>query len=279
MTATGTGSTTPSIAGIPPPPRAIRRRRRNWALRLFAQLLLWASLAATLYAASSVIEDVLILAWAVPIDAQVESVHDRRDPFTDGRKYVARYHYAGPDGGTHAGESRITWAAFRRMADPRTGNTADEATFAPGNQPTLRILVFAAGPLRLSRAAEDDTGHAFRIAARFMLPALLLLAIVLYIGVVLRPARVRWLYREGAAAEGNIVQRRKHRSRHGTVYFADYAFRPPEAQPRQAFGGTTVLPNKAAFMAITAGQRIVVLYKPGNPAVNVAYELGPYEWA
>lgn len=261
----------PAVKRLPPPPRTIHPTHPAPVLRIIALALLVLVCLATAAMLAALAHEGIVRGLGRVASAQLISIHERK---SGGSYYhVARYRYTLGDT-SREDDSRISWAAWHRLREPLRGHDPDAADFSfLESGATLNVLAYDFGPLHFSRAVEHQWDLELLLIPAIFGPTLLLLSSVLYLAIIIRPRRVRWLYTHGTATEGTIDSQRTVRAKHAELYFADYTFRPPGMTPQT---GTVMLAGAAEQQSAGSGSPVTVLYDPTNPRRNTVYEYGGY---
>jgi len=227
------------------------------------------------------------------VTGQLISIHERKD--SDGSySHVARYRYALPGGLAREDESLLSWSAWLRLRKPfitSAGSpndivfptTAPSAEAAKGagelgvkSPQTIQILAYALGPAIYSRAVEHEWGFMFWLIPAIFVPTLGLLCWALYLALVVRPRRVRWLYTDGPGVVGQIFEKRRWVTKYGVVRLVYYVFRPAGESADRV--GQVMVAGEEELATATPGKQVLVLYDPARPKRNTVYEYGGYVW-
>jgi hypothetical protein len=146
----------------------------------------------------------------------------------------------------------------------------------PGDR--IVIIVHALLPAWGSRIRENTEGWSLWMLALF---ALFWNGIVgIFVAVLYAaPWRERLLLRTGEAVEGIVLRKEEDTGGDSTTWSVEYEFMPvPSADTRTA-GPVTGKMNveRADYLAVAPGDRVVVVYDRFRPGRNVVYTWGGYE--
>jgi len=269
---------------LPRPPRAIRKTNPMPIGRALACLVLLAFATATAILGGYLLYDVGMSSLGRQATARVTMVRERRNVVTEGLDYLAAYSYTLKDGSTRTDESTVRRAVYAPIAEPfrlagssaLTADGLDRFEIPPDMPAQIQIRSLELGPLILSRAADSDYAKVNRIAALVLLPAFLLATLALYLAVVVRPRRTRWLYAEGEAVNGTLVEKRAIAGKYGLSHHGYYAYIPRgNSEWRQ---GMFQFATPKDFAEAEQGATILVLYDPAKPKRSVPYAYGGYTW-
>ncbi|MEZ0265192.1 MAG: DUF3592 domain-containing protein, partial [Phycisphaerae bacterium] len=279
---------------VPPPPRVIRPTHPiPWPIKALGRLILIAVFAAEAVLVVGLAHEGVLRGLGYETQAKLISVHERKDE--DGAyRYSARYVIERPGRGARTVESSISWGAFHRLSKPfidaqgrpvdivfpTTGPTAAEVRAAgelgsKGPQ-TLLVRGYDVGSFSYSRAVEHEWGFMFWLIPALFAPVVGLLCWALYLGMVVRPRRRRWLYTDGTAVPGTVTGGRVARVKGGTLYYVWYEFAPADGSGRRESKQMVAGPEE--YAAALSGRPVTVLYDPGRPKRSVVYEYGGYAW-
>jgi hypothetical protein len=249
---------------LPPPPRAVEGRPGPliWLARVFSLPHAGVGVASLAGAAFLVLWAVLgTVLPAEPLRAYTTMRKGQINYQLDYRYFV--------DGHEYAGSESVSGEAYRTL----------ERDLRRGAVPVgVAVRYFALGPLHLATLTGTVGPSA---GARWATALFLAFFFVLWNGVVgsvlwtlwVRPIREKRLYRDGHAARGRVIGRRRKGSGKGARFLVEYEFRTSDGTRET---GEVAVRRAAQWEQVHEQQEVTVLYWPARPKRSLISELGSY---
>lgn len=263
------------MTALPSIPRTVVATHPAPVLKVLARLVLLAFVAATLVMIFALVHELMFRLVGQNVPAKVVSIHERQG--TDGGAYTHHvlYRYVLPGHRERTDRSRISWGENRRLTErfiTVEGRPAD-ITVPADMDLTTPVRAYAIGPLSYSRAERHEWGFAFLLIPALFAPTGALMSVALYLAVIVRPRRHKWLYTDGANVRGAITRKFTRTTRYGVTYYVQYQF---VATGGQTVAASTMLPSVREFDQISEGQSCTVLYNSAHLSRSTIYEYGGY---